>query len=349
MPRLKDTHPVIWKEFENGGFVVQKSLINFTAIGVDHAQEHINKVHKGVGGLNDITTSPSTLLKYCLSTPELSRISEETETLLGYTKPTRTVCKLKKALSMCNPFRLRETPGCDESKLIHFTKHHIIKSEVEDSILSTMLRGMSAYQHFVSERICGEKNMWDKMSKVKYLGWNDNNKSTKVKITGEHVTLTASNSLLSRLLILTRSTRDIDLKEVISKYEFSPINHMLMGTDGSLHACTDKYQLIHLLENQGRDLTSRNEDECFLSSDDSQVCDANAIIIDAMVVVHEIAAIKTNISTCGDLAEHFVGTINNNSSHYTKTYVVFDQYSQLSLKEITRQRRAVGKTSSLRV
>ena len=110
-----------------------------------------------------------------------------------------------------------------------------------------------------------------------------------------------------------------------------------MGTDGSLHACTDKYQLIHLLENQGRDLTSRNEDECFFS----QVCDANAIIIDAMVVVHEIAAIKTNISTCGDLAEHFVGTINNKSSHYTKTYVVFDQYSQLSLKKITRQGKQV--------
>ena len=186
MHRLKDTHPVIWKEFENGGFVVQKSPINFTAIGVDHAQEHINKVHKGVGGLNGIATSPSTLLKYCLSTPELSRISEETETLVGHTKPTKTVhhdlstrkfqfqekqvCKLKKALSMCNPFRLSETPGCDESKLIHFTKHHIIKSEVEDSILSTMLRGMSAYQHFVSEQICGEKNMWDNMSKVKYLG-----------------------------------------------------------------------------------------------------------------------------------------------------------------------------------
>ena len=35
--------------------------------------------------------------------------------------------------------------------------------------------------------------------------------------------------------------------------------------------------------------------------------------------------------------------------YYTKTNVVFDQYSQLSLKEITCQRRAGGKTSSLRV
>ena len=67
---LKLTNPDVWHEFENGGFTVNTNLVPFTAIGVGQAQEHVNKVHKGHGG---ITHSPEALLGCCLSTPVLER------------------------------------------------------------------------------------------------------------------------------------------------------------------------------------------------------------------------------------------------------------------------------------
>ena len=104
----------------------------------------------------------------------------------------------------------------------------------------------------MEERIRGDQNLWDKMTKVKQLGWDDNNKTAQTKISGEQITLKASNSLISRLLILAPSTRDVDLKEVVSTYEFSPINHFLMSPDGLLHPCNDKSELIHHLEHHGQ-------------------------------------------------------------------------------------------------
>lgn len=357
MYSLKDTHPDIWEEFVNGGFVVQKSGVNFTAIGVDQAQEHVNKTHKADGGIDGITTSPETLLKYCLSTTELSRLSKETEEMLGLASdvPTRhhdlsqtklqqqekQVHCLKEVLHKSNPFKVGETSYGTEHKLVHLTKNIIIKEDVQENILGTVERGSSAYQKFVDERICGDQNLWGKMTKVKHLGWNDNNKSTRTKIGGEQVTLKASNSLMSRLLILTRSSRDVDLKEAVSTYEFSPINHMLMTPDGLLHPCNDKSQLIHHLENHG----SAENGQADAPLLDDLPLDRASIIIDAMAVVHEMAVFKDKISSCGDLAEHFVNAINSKSRPYSKCYVVFDQYCQSSLKEITRQRRSGAKLS----
>ena len=50
---------------------------------MDQAQEHVNKIHKGNGGVYGLTTNSEALLRYCLSTPELSRLSVEIEEILG--------------------------------------------------------------------------------------------------------------------------------------------------------------------------------------------------------------------------------------------------------------------------
>ena len=41
----------IWIFFKEGGFTIQTGKIPFTAIGVDQAEEHVNKMHKGEGGI----------------------------------------------------------------------------------------------------------------------------------------------------------------------------------------------------------------------------------------------------------------------------------------------------------
>ena len=65
--KTQSTDPKLWNRLVNGAFAVTKHKIPFTSIGLDQAQEHENKSLKGQGGLNDITTKPSVLLKYCLT------------------------------------------------------------------------------------------------------------------------------------------------------------------------------------------------------------------------------------------------------------------------------------------
>ncbi|KAH3733791.1 hypothetical protein DPMN_040226 [Dreissena polymorpha] len=51
-----------------------QNTIPFTSIGLDQTQEHQNRKIKDI-----------TLLKYCLAAPELAKISEEKDTMIGNT------------------------------------------------------------------------------------------------------------------------------------------------------------------------------------------------------------------------------------------------------------------------
>lgn len=44
------THPEVAMQFENGNFVVKKSLKSFSAISLDHAHEQNNKIVTVDGG-----------------------------------------------------------------------------------------------------------------------------------------------------------------------------------------------------------------------------------------------------------------------------------------------------------
>ena len=356
---LEQSNPQVWHYFEMGGFTVSSSQVPFTSIGVDHAQEHVNKVHKGDGGISGITTNPETLLRYCLSGPELIRLAQETEEMLGITAPMKKVhhdmCdtkvqrqeknikKLKDVISNNNPFKKPNNQAGTESNLIHVTNNMIIPEKVTENILDTENRGRMAYLKFVQERISGSGNLWDKMNKVKVLGWNEAGKPIKTKIGSEQVILRQSSSLLARLLVITRSSRDIDLKEVIGTYELTSVNNMLMNADGTLHPCTDKSQLLHELlaqVNVDDDYTSDNNDENAFNFENV------SLVLDGMVIVNELVVFRSAIKTCEDLAKYFVQAIDNKSRKYESTCLVFDNYKvQFSMKEQTRKRRTGGKAS----
>ena len=51
MSGMKFTNPAIYEKFIDGEFVIRKSFIPFTQIGVDHAGEQVNKLLKVSGGL----------------------------------------------------------------------------------------------------------------------------------------------------------------------------------------------------------------------------------------------------------------------------------------------------------
>lgn len=57
----------------------------------------------------------------------------------------------------------------------------IVPENIQESILKTENIGEETYKSFVQERICGDKNLWDKMTKTKVKCWSDVTKSSKTK------------------------------------------------------------------------------------------------------------------------------------------------------------------------
>ncbi len=62
------------------------------------------------------------------------------------------------------------------------------------------------------------------------------------------VDLKETKNLYSRLMVLTRSNRDIDQRNAVGNYEFTLTPRALFAPDGSMLPCTDKSKLIHNLE-----------------------------------------------------------------------------------------------------
>ena len=356
MYHLRESNPSIWEELANGNFTVNTNAIPFTSIGIDEAQEHINKVHKGDGAITGITTNPNSLLKYCLSTPELTRLDGEVEKKLNishsgrqkhhHDSPARTsrqekaILKLHKVLQHSKLFTVNELDDDLKNKLFNITTKMIMPEGVQHDILDTETRGRRSFNQFVEERIIGEKNMWEKMPKVKFQSWNSGSKTVKLKAPSEEVSLKATNSLFVCLLIIAKSSRDIDMENVIGTHEFCAINSTLMKADGSLHPCTDKSKLIHALEELANE-NSVSETTTHLPND------SVSIIFDGMAVVNEMTVHRSSIHNCKELAEYFVHAVEKKSLGYSEAYVVFDDYSkQHSLKDRTRQLHTAGRATS---
>ena len=131
------------------------------------------------------------------------------------TRQDNYIRQLSETLSKANPFTVVKSSDGTELHLLHLTNNMIKPSDVQENILNTETRGKAAYKLFVDERICGDTNLWDKMTKVKVLGWKSAVKIIKARLGSEEVMLKASTSLVARLLVITRSSRELDLKRII--------------------------------------------------------------------------------------------------------------------------------------
>ena len=87
---------------------------------------------------------------------------------------------------------------------------------------ANLLEGIKVHLHLPELLVPNYRNMTNqpvgKMKKLKLDDWNAGCKTWKSKTVCEDITLKTSNSMMTRLLVLTRSSRDMDLKEIIEKY-----------------------------------------------------------------------------------------------------------------------------------
>ena len=69
---LKDKHPLIHREFQDGKFVVQKSKHVFSLIALDQNHEQENESVKGVSGAIGLIENPGALQRWMISGTEVS-------------------------------------------------------------------------------------------------------------------------------------------------------------------------------------------------------------------------------------------------------------------------------------
>ena len=145
-------------------------------------------------------------------------------------------------------------------------------------------------------------------------------KTTTIKLRDKTVELKEANDLYWRLMILAKSTRDIDQKCVIGNHEFILTPISLFSTAGSMLRCTDKSQLIRLLEMLGKEAEleqgrlpseetgcvcegSMDEDATHVIPSESRNVERGIAVVDGMVILYKIQS--TSFGTVVDLRYSF--------------------------------------------
>ncbi|XP_014676761.1 PREDICTED: uncharacterized protein LOC106816650 [Priapulus caudatus] len=256
MHELRTSHPETWRELQYGNLSVTKSTIPFVSIGADHACEQLNRMMKIHSGLIDIPNNANARQRFFLATPEMSRLSAEFngQFNLAVNKPQEhhhvqpsavrkahdNVDRIKAAiLSHGNPF------AAEGDQLYNFITHTYVPQESVSQILNIDDTGQKLYVDYVAERMNGDVSLWAPVKKQNNRLYMSGNKKQTVKIRDQSVDLKETKDLYGRLMVLARSSRDIDQKHAIGNYEFTLTTRALFAPDGSILPCTDKSNLIH--------------------------------------------------------------------------------------------------------
>ena len=362
MYALKTSHPETWRELEAGNISVTKNTIPFVSIGADHAVEHLNRLLKVHSGLIGISNNANARQRFFLAAPELSRLSCEFKGQFGLKESEITehhglspsvvkrehnaIDRIKAAiLSHENPFEV------EGNQLFNVVTHAYVPEEFVPQILNIDETGQNLYEDFVAKRINGDVSLWAPVKKEKNRMYMSGNTTLAIKIRDKTVDLKETKDLYGRLMVLSRSSRDVDQKDAIGNFEFTVTPRALFAPNGSLLSCTDKSKLIHNLEKFANKEPSLPEDE--LDATHMEPAPADAVIdgststkvavVDGMVVVQKMTKKPAMVVTVKDLSECFNDRVMSLTRGFDHVILVFDTYKQDSLKSTTRDKRRQGK------
>ncbi len=358
MHDLMRSYPETWKELQNGNISVTKSEIPFVSIGADHACEQVNRMMKIHSGLVGISNNANARQRFFLATPEMSRLSTEFKGQFGITvhKPQEhhevqpsvvkkehdDVSKIKAAiLNHGNPF------DAEGDQLYNFMTHAYVPQENVPQILNMDDIGQKLYEDYVAERINGDVSLWAPVKKLNNPMFLSGTKKQTVKIRDQTVDLKETKDLYSRLMVLAKSSREIDQKHAIGNFEFTLTHRALFAPDGSILPCTDKSKLIHCLEKLSRtnaQVPPHDDHGDDIDEPEIPIVGHRKIaIVDGMVLVQQMTKKSGTFRTVKELSQHFNGRLLRLTEDFDEVILVFDTYKPDSLKQKTREKRRQDK------
>lgn len=107
-------------------------------------------------------------------------------------------------MSHGNPF------AAEGDQLYNFITHAYVPPEFVPRILNADDIGQKLYEDYVTERINGDTSLWAPVKKQNNKMYTSGSKKQTVKIRDQTVDLKETKNLYGRLVVLTRSNRDID-------------------------------------------------------------------------------------------------------------------------------------------
>ena len=163
------------------------------------------------------------------------------------------------------------------------------------------------------------------------------------KLRDKTVNLKETNDIYGRLMILAKSTINID---AIGNQEFTIKPRSLFSPDGSKLRCTDKSKLIRLLEMLGKEAKleqgrlaseetgcvyecSMDEDATHFLPTDSLDVDRGFAVVDGMVILHKMQSTAPGIVV--DLSHSFTDLLLSMTRECDEIILVFDTYTMCLL------------------
>ena len=164
MASLRDIHPSIADEFEDGKFALAKTTSPFSAIAIDQAHEQNNGVMKGDGGTVGITENPSALKRWMVAGPEMARIIGEFESEMETEHsnqeprhheqtPATQKTFLKEVRSLSEKLEEMGSPFLGDKDLYNIDTKDIANQSVVDTVKCVEKLGIELYDKFVKERL----------------------------------------------------------------------------------------------------------------------------------------------------------------------------------------------------
>jgi len=165
------------------------------------------------------------------------------------------------------------------------------------------------------------------------------NKKTTLKLRDKAVDLKETKDLYSRLMILARSSRNMNQKDAIGNHEFTVTPRARFASDGTILPCLNKSKLIHLnnLPTAETPQEDQQPEDGMDITPDAPSC--KIALVDGMVLLQKMAKKPATVVTVKDLSECFNDRRMSLIQDYDEIVIVFDTYKNDSLKSATRDKR----------
>lgn len=337
MMDLPVTHPEAQMMLENGDFGVQRTTAHgFSQLPVDQTIEQtVNRSTKTKGGIVGFSLRKNAVQRWLLTAHSraafvdkcrmMTANTKQAENRLhketGSTRIKRDEEDVKKVMEVVgnwnNPFE-------ESEELVCMSSGSVASISIKEDLLTARKKGTDALTTFVEGRLLSNNTgFYDTLSKLKLGTFSDARKKTSVNKDGKTVILKADRNLFARLLVIGQS-RKMDLRELLV-HELGPLPWSLASFDGSL-AKTNKAVLSKLIEDG-------------VESQQHLPEQVSAVIIDAMALLQTLVKIPDRFS---DLAEMVLKRMLNQAGEASRIDFVGDQYPNVSIKNIEREKRSSG-------
>ena len=207
-----------------------------------------------------------------------------------------------------------------QSSLITLSSGIIPTEVIRRDLEKAYDKGKSAMDSFIDLRLVNmSKSIYDPLKKLRLGTFANMNKKVKVKVKGREVQFSAQSEIFGKIALIAQS-RSADLQEIF-KYPLGSVPYALADSMGTMIK-TKKADLLAELE----------KDTTYVNNFPKSSCS----ILDRMALVRKVKCVELTFDKAAD--EIFNAALSS-ANGSTRIDIVFDIYTDESIKNVERNRR----------